>query len=205
MKRRTLKQRDQIKQAQKYFVKVVREFIYNDAPVLIVNKQRKVRLSKNAQKHIKLLGQNEKQWLMNVFDDKLDYVVQDWIKTRASYRESEKFPSGNMKNFIAHQKVGVVYLYLIDQKEAYLDIIPHGTRAAFVYWAKLAQRFIDCSHYPNVKHYFEPETSEDCNDKDNYNLVDDLKDAIGDTPSQGFPDRVVYPNDIVAIRASVDS
>lgn len=198
--------REKIKDAQKYFVKIVSEFIYNDEPVFVVNKKREIRLSGNTKIHIGKLNQDQKKWLKDVFDDELDIVVQDWIETRASYNEDLEHPSSQMKNFLAWQKVGILYLYIIDGKESYIDVVPHEHVESFVYWAKLATRFIDCRHYPRVKHYFNDETNERyTKSPNNKDILDDLEIAIGDyDEGSGFPRYVNYHNSIVTTKATIE-
>ena len=206
---KTRNERERIRGSQKYFKEIVREFIYSDDPVFITNKQRDIRLSNNTKKHIENLRYNQIDWLRDVFDDKLDLVVQDWIRTRASYDAASSFPSSNLKNFLAWQKVGVVYLYIIDGSEAYIDVIPPSNAESFVYWAKLACRFIDCRHYPNVKHYFDITTSEVATGIDKEILLQDLKSAFGDINTDQtkhkMPNRVEYKEgNIISIKGNVD-
>ena len=195
-----------IKEAETYFCQIVREFIYCDDPVFVTNKQRKIRLSKNTKNHIDKQNLDRKDWLQNVFDDQLDIVVQHWIQTRAAYRPDAEFPSDQLKNYLAWEKLGIMYLYVIDMEEAYLDVIPLQKMNAMRYWCKLATRFIDARKYPKVTHYFTDDTQEQINIVDPYKIMEYLYYVIGDKDEgNGFPRHKRYSNQIVTTKGEIQT
>lgn len=170
--------------AVKHFENVVNEFVNTGSEPVTNNNERDIFVSKNFKRRCKRINMTINELLMHIFNNNgISVVFKHWLRTRANYVDKENNTHLNMKNFFAWREVGTVYLYVIDLKEAFVDIVPKDIDQDFVIWAKECQRFIECSNYPEITHWFNHKACSEYNTKtgiDNQYLLEKLQNCFGD-------------------------
>jgi len=169
--------------AVKHFENVVNEFVNTGSEPVTNNNERDIFVSKTFKRRCKRLNMSINELLMHIFRNDITLVVKHWMRTRANYDDKKNNTHLNMKNFFAWREVGTVYLYVIDLNEAFVHIVPEDIDQDFVIWAKECQRFMECSNYPEITHWFNHKACAEYVNRKPINsqyLLEKLQNCFGD-------------------------